>query len=27
VVSWRGPGTPVWLRGNAELINEGMLEL
>ena len=27
VVSWHGPGTPVWLRGNAELINEGMLEL
>jgi diaminopimelate epimerase len=27
VVSWRGNGTPVWLRGNAELINEGMLEL
>lgn len=27
VVSWRGNGAPVWLRGNAELINEGMLEL
>lgn len=27
VVSWRGSGTPVWLRGNAELISEGTLEL
>jgi diaminopimelate epimerase len=27
VVSWRGSGTPVWLKGNAELINEGMLDL
>jgi diaminopimelate epimerase len=27
VVSWHGSGTPVWLRGNAELISEGMLEL
>jgi diaminopimelate epimerase len=27
VVSWRGPGAPVWLTGNAELIDEGILEL
>lgn len=27
VVSWRGSGTPVWLKGNAELINEGMMDL
>jgi diaminopimelate epimerase len=25
VVSWRGDDTPVWLKGNAELINEGMI--
>jgi len=27
VVSWRGGAAPVWLKGNAELINEGMLDL
>jgi diaminopimelate epimerase len=27
VVSWRGGKTPVWLRGNAEIINDGMMEL
>ena len=27
VVSWRGGGDPVWLRGNAETINGGMMEL
>lgn len=27
VVSWRGPGAPVWLTGSAELIDEGILEL
>ena len=27
VVSWRGDDAPVWLKGNAELINEGMLDL
>jgi len=27
VVSWCGGGTPVWLKGNAELINEGMMDL
>lgn len=27
MVSWHGSETPVWLRGNAELINEGTLEL
>jgi len=27
VVSWRGGDEPVWLKGNAELINEGMLDL
>lgn len=27
VVSWHGNGTPVWLKGNAELISDGMLEL
>jgi diaminopimelate epimerase len=27
VVSWRGGGAPVWLKGNAELINEGMMDL
>ena len=26
-VSWRGGDAPVWLKGNAELINEGMLDL
>jgi diaminopimelate epimerase len=27
VVSWRGGEAPVWLKGNAELINEGMMNL
>ncbi len=27
MVSWRGPGEPVWLTGNAELIEEGTLNL
>ncbi len=27
VVSWRGGAAPVWLKGNAELINEGMMDL
>jgi len=27
VVSWRGGDSPVWLKGNAELINDGMLAL
>lgn len=27
VVSWRGGESPVWLKGDAELINEGMLDL
>ena len=27
VVSWRGGETPVWLKGNAELINQGTLDL
>ena len=27
VVSWRGGDTPVWLKGNAELINDGTLAL
>ena len=27
VVSWRGGETPAWLKGNAELINEGMMHL
>ncbi len=27
MVSWRGPGEPVWLTGNAELIGEGTLDL
>jgi len=27
MVSWRGGDAPVWLKGNAELINEGMMEL
>lgn len=27
VVSWRGGGSPVWLKGNAELIDEGTLDL
>ena len=27
VVSWRGGETPAWLKGNAELINEGMMDL
>jgi diaminopimelate epimerase len=27
VVSWRGRETPVWLTGDAELINEGMVDL
>ena len=27
VVSWRGGDAPVWLKGNAELINEGMMDL
>ena len=26
VVSWRGPGHPVWLTGDAELISEGIFE-
>jgi diaminopimelate epimerase len=27
MVSWRGGEAPVWLKGNAELINEGMMEI
>ncbi len=27
VVSWRGGAATVWLKGNAELINEGMMDL
>ena len=27
MVSWRGGQTAVWLKGNAELINEGMMDL
>jgi diaminopimelate epimerase len=27
VVSWRGGEAPAWLKGNAELINEGMMDL
>jgi len=27
VVSWRGGAAAVWLKGNAELINEGMMDL
>ncbi len=27
VVSWRGGETPVWLKGNAELITDGMMDL
>jgi diaminopimelate epimerase len=27
MVSWSGPGEPVWLTGNAELIDEGTLDL
>jgi len=27
VVSWRGGNEPVWLKGNAEWINEGIMEL
>jgi len=27
VVSWRGGDAPVWLKGNAELITEGMMDL
>ena len=27
VVSWRGGETPVWLKGDAELISEGMVDL
>jgi len=27
MVSWRGGEAPVWLKGNAELINEGMVDL
>jgi diaminopimelate epimerase len=27
VVSWRGGEAPVWLRGNAEMINDGMMDL
>ena len=27
MVSWAGPGEPVWLTGNAELIEEGTLDL
>jgi len=27
MVSWRGGEAPVWLKGNAELINEGMMDL
>ena len=27
VVSWRGDRSPVWLKGNAEWVNEGMMDL
>ena len=27
VVSWRGGEAPVWLKGNAEMINQGMMDL
>jgi diaminopimelate epimerase len=27
VVSWRGGDSPVWLKGNAELIDEGTMNL
>ncbi len=27
VVSWRGPGEPVWLMGNAEVVSEGILDI
>ena len=27
MVSWRGGEAPVWLKGNAELINEGMMDI
>jgi diaminopimelate epimerase len=27
MVSWRGGESPVWLKGDAEMINEGMLDL
>ena len=27
MVSWRGRGEPVWLTGNADLIEEGTLDL
>jgi diaminopimelate epimerase len=27
VVSWRGGDTPVWLKGNAVLISEGIMDL
>ena len=27
VVSWRGGKAAAWLKGNAELINEGMMDL
>ena len=27
VVSWRGGAAPVWLKGNAELINQGTMDL
>jgi diaminopimelate epimerase len=27
MVSWRGVASPAWLKGNAELINEGMMDL
>jgi diaminopimelate epimerase len=27
VVSWRGDDTPAWLKGNAEVINEGSMDL
>jgi len=27
VVSWRGGAATVWLKGNAELVNEGMMDL
>jgi diaminopimelate epimerase len=27
MVSWRGGEAPVWLKGNAELINEGIMQI
>jgi diaminopimelate epimerase len=27
VVSWRGADTAAWLKGNAELIDEGLMDL